>query len=388
MATWQENLKYYGTDAGKSAALAEIARAQDVWKQKTAGGDTAGAQAAHHWANQIREAMGLKSGIDYNPIDGAALGGQLNPSQTTGGSSYASQLVELVNQPLPSAPSIPSFNYSYPNVPSISYEEAMQRASGVLGPQMEASKSRLMQTYMKQRKLLPKYLNARGQLYSGLRTGGEAALSQEEAMALEQLSLDIAAKQAEMAQSIQERDENRARALAEQMWQAQQADADKQLALYQAAMQNYAAEKDSRANLLLRLMQQEEDKETAARAAQQWEKEFGLQQQQWGSDPRSQDWYLPTYRQQLEAELAATNRSNRPTASTSGGSKSSEASLEDAFQDDLSGYISEVYSGNRTLGDALTEIDVYVRGGIMPADYGEQLKARLRSAFGNRALAR
>jgi len=66
---WQKNLGSYKTD--NAAGNAEIARAQAVYNQKKAAGDTAGAEAAHTWANQIRDAMGTAS--QYNRATGAAI---------------------------------------------------------------------------------------------------------------------------------------------------------------------------------------------------------------------------------------------------------------------------------------------------------------------------
>ncbi len=54
---WQINLLNYAVDtkAGKD----EIDRAGKVWKTRTTAGDVAGADSAHKWANQVRQAMGL-----------------------------------------------------------------------------------------------------------------------------------------------------------------------------------------------------------------------------------------------------------------------------------------------------------------------------------------
>lgn len=57
IAPWQSNLLNCAADA--AASQAEIARAGEVWKSKNAAGDQAGADAAHNWANQVRQAMGL-----------------------------------------------------------------------------------------------------------------------------------------------------------------------------------------------------------------------------------------------------------------------------------------------------------------------------------------
>jgi hypothetical protein len=80
-ATWQDKLSYYSNPANAAAAQAEIARAQAVYNRQSAAGNTSGAQAAHNWANQIRQAMGLLPGVNYDPTTGAAIGtGVTNPS--------------------------------------------------------------------------------------------------------------------------------------------------------------------------------------------------------------------------------------------------------------------------------------------------------------------
>lgn len=67
--TWQQALTRYTTD--KTAGQDEIARAGQVYNQKIAAGDSAGANAAHVWANQIRDAMGLQG--TYDPTSGRNL---------------------------------------------------------------------------------------------------------------------------------------------------------------------------------------------------------------------------------------------------------------------------------------------------------------------------
>ncbi|MEN6325770.1 MAG: N-acetylmuramoyl-L-alanine amidase [Syntrophomonas sp.] len=54
---WQQNLIKYAADP--EAGQAELDRAGDVWKKKLAAGDLAGKEAAHKWANTVRQAMGL-----------------------------------------------------------------------------------------------------------------------------------------------------------------------------------------------------------------------------------------------------------------------------------------------------------------------------------------
>jgi hypothetical protein len=66
---WEISLENFKTDS--AAGYKEIERAQQVYNQKMASGDYTGAQAAHHWANQIRDAMGV--GALYDRSTGASL---------------------------------------------------------------------------------------------------------------------------------------------------------------------------------------------------------------------------------------------------------------------------------------------------------------------------
>jgi len=62
--TWQQLLKYYKNH--KMEAQQEINRAGYVYNQKLKAGDIEGAGAAHHWANQIKEAIGQSPTYDEN----------------------------------------------------------------------------------------------------------------------------------------------------------------------------------------------------------------------------------------------------------------------------------------------------------------------------------
>lgn len=66
---WEQALVNYGTNP--AAAAAEIARAQTVYTQQKAAGNTAAADAAHVWANQIRAATGTSA--QYDKVTGAAI---------------------------------------------------------------------------------------------------------------------------------------------------------------------------------------------------------------------------------------------------------------------------------------------------------------------------
>src|ERR1035437_5110615 len=66
---WELALQNYKTDA--AAAAAEIARAQKVYTDQKAAGNTAAADAAHVWANQIRTATGTST--QYDAVTGAVI---------------------------------------------------------------------------------------------------------------------------------------------------------------------------------------------------------------------------------------------------------------------------------------------------------------------------
>lgn len=95
-APWQTTLDSYKTNT--AAGYAEIARAGEVYNQKMAAGDTAGAEAAHTWANQVRDAMGISQ---YDRDTGASTG--ISSSHSSGGSSSATVPVGYIVPP--SAPS-------------------------------------------------------------------------------------------------------------------------------------------------------------------------------------------------------------------------------------------------------------------------------------------
>lgn len=71
---WEILLESYKNPSNLEAARQEIARAGQVYNQKMAAGDTAGAEAAHRWANQIRDALGISD--QYDRTTGAPLSQQ------------------------------------------------------------------------------------------------------------------------------------------------------------------------------------------------------------------------------------------------------------------------------------------------------------------------
>jgi hypothetical protein len=86
---WEQALQSYKTDA--AAAAAEIARAQTVYTTQKAAGNTAAADAAHTWANQIRAATGTAA--QYDSVTGAVI-------------SPAGQPVTVT--PAPTVPTVPA----------------------------------------------------------------------------------------------------------------------------------------------------------------------------------------------------------------------------------------------------------------------------------------
>lgn len=84
---WQQRLQWIQTNPNSPDVQQwvnnEIARAGQVWQQKTAAGDTAGAEAAHQWANQLRGVMGLQAGVDYDPRTGSSLNAGMSAGSLT-----------------------------------------------------------------------------------------------------------------------------------------------------------------------------------------------------------------------------------------------------------------------------------------------------------------
>jgi hypothetical protein len=138
----------------------------------------------------------------------------------------------------------------YPSVSYMDYDTAMKQAQNQLEPQYQSSYNDMLNSYQQQRKLLPAQLNARGQLNGGLRTGGEAGLTQRQAMALEQLALQNKASQAELAGSIQNNDWSRAQQAAANQFQAMQFQKQMEMQRYQLEMQRALQEnQDSQNNI-------------------------------------------------------------------------------------------------------------------------------------------
>lgn len=101
---WQDRLGYIS--GNHDAGLSEINRAKDVYNTKMAAGDIAGANAAHTYANQVRGAMGLTSGVDYDATTGASLTAS-NYNSYPSTSILSPQPVQQLETLIPKAPELP-----------------------------------------------------------------------------------------------------------------------------------------------------------------------------------------------------------------------------------------------------------------------------------------
>lgn len=148
-------------------------------------------------------------------------------------------------QETPTAPMVeqpPEYNIQYPEYPTysgMSREEALRQASGQIDPLAELAQMNLNDTYAQQRARLPQYLNARGQLYGGLRAGGESEITNEQAMALDKSRLGFNAQKEEVASALQMQDEARAKSLADQQYQSELNNANLAFQKWQTDMTNY-----------------------------------------------------------------------------------------------------------------------------------------------------
>ncbi len=295
--------------------------------------------------------------------------------------------------PAQQAPVKPVIDLSYQMPAYMSWEEALRQAGLQLDPQTELSRLATLRAYMEQRERLPQLLNARGQLYGGLRAGQEAELTQDERRALDELALRAAATKSEMAQGIQESDYARAKSIADAAYQNERDRAELLMQQWQAQQDLYNREQDRQNQSKMALVEILARMQEAAEVAEQQEYERQRQEQQdklamekWLASPESQDWYLDLAKKSMQADIANALRSANAPYGGGGGSGSNKKSpptdqTNDAFLQDATGYINDIASGKKTYDGAIAEIDRYMRAGVMPTDYGNQLKASLTNAF-------
>lgn len=201
---------------------------------------------------------------------------------------------------------------------ALSTEDAYAQAGAQLNPLAELARARVNQQYATEKRNLPQYLNARGQSMGGARIIGEENLLNTQAGNLNNIDMTNNAQVASLAGNLQEKSQNRADALsaqdqdrwkfatqlALQKWQTQlgQSNADRSF--------NYGVGRD-------------------AVGDEQWGKNFGLQQEQFGLQKNSLE-NDPEYRQWQIAVLK--RQANQPYSSGGGGSNySTSQQIDDAM---------------------------------------------------------
>jgi len=207
------------------------------------------------------------------------------PADTVEGQKYNLSLLgsmqtpeglgSLINSTINTAIPLPkeqTINLTYPSVNYVSEEEALQRAGRIIDPQTEASRASTLSAYAKQREILPQILNARGQLYGGLRAGGESQITQEQAIALDSLASQALAAKEQKAQNIQDSDYAKAKSLADAQYQQDYNNANMKTTAYNNALSLAVQERERAQNNIIALMKAVDEKEATANASA-WERE-------------------------------------------------------------------------------------------------------------------
>jgi len=191
--------------AGRNNISPDVGRYPGIYTGPTTVYDYTGGNA---YVNPTAEALMNQSVVKY-PNNNTAGNGQ-------GANKYAPSGATTPT-PLYPTPPDPTPNYTMPTVPSLSWEEAQARAKGMFQPQYELARMRSEKQFADQRARLPGLLNARGYLYGGKREAGENNLTQDQAMTLNQLDTDFAAKEASAASSIYSNEQAAANTLLSQL---------------------------------------------------------------------------------------------------------------------------------------------------------------------------
>jgi len=163
--------------------------------------------------------------------------------------------------------------------PMMPWEEAMRMAGQKLDPLTELSRINLNNTFNKQKALLPKMLNARGQLYGGLRAGGETQLTQDQTKTLEELNLRANAEKSSMAENIRNLDYTRATKQADDMYQSEMDKYNAGYKQWETGMNNYRTDARERNNQALALANLKLQQEAAKRAAEQQTEQSAYRQE-------------------------------------------------------------------------------------------------------------
>lgn len=174
--------------------------------------------------------------------------------------------------PKPEAQKKTDLSYDAPEY--MSDEEARRRAEAQLKPKFDAARNTTIRSFADQRELLPQLLNARGQLFGGLRAGGESKITQKQAEAMEKMNLEYQSALSQMALAIQEEDYARASQLAQMLYKKQvdQAALDNQA--WNNNMTQWNSDQNRAMNALQWALGDLRTQEAAELAQSNWQKNF------------------------------------------------------------------------------------------------------------------
>lgn len=137
MPQWMQNLEYY--KANPAAGYAEIARAGTKYQEYADQGYDNENNPAHIWANQIRDALGLRGGVDYDPVSGASLGGR------------DADMQPIPSIPIPQQPEQPQNRALIPSTPQYAPDRYMPVTAPFPGLQLSSGGDTIMPTMDYQR---------------------------------------------------------------------------------------------------------------------------------------------------------------------------------------------------------------------------------------------
>ncbi len=176
--TWQDRLKTYGKD--QNAGWKEVERAKNVYAQKSAAGDKAGANQANKWANQVRGAMGVSHLFDtYGRPKGYEGFQAMQPK---------------------------SQQFQAPQYNQMSYQDAIKRSQQRLNPMYDQARTNAGVQNQQQANLLAQRLNARGMADGGANVQGQIDLSAQLQQVLGNIDTGYNTQQAEMAEALMMQD--------------------------------------------------------------------------------------------------------------------------------------------------------------------------------------
>lgn len=231
--------------------------------------------SAHLIANALTQGSGIS--VPQAQQMGTGVQQSITPNSYGNGyaaskyDSYGKQLTPTIAGSLlnPTAqPKQPNVSVQYEQPAEMDWQEAWQRASSMLDPKYNAAKNTTLNAYATQRENLPALLNARGQLYGGLRAGGESAITNKQAAALENLQLEYAAQKQQMAAAIQAQESAKAREIANALYRSQVDNANLAMQQYNNSMNQWNADRSFGYNALVAALEGQRSEEASALANQ------------------------------------------------------------------------------------------------------------------------